>query len=100
MATKKNTPQQQDAPADYSTLAGHIAAILADPLTPARVYNALTDEVNSLGAPRGYHDSAEYVEACLTAHGRLVRAARDDSSEESRTGPRELKHELMERSVG
>jgi hypothetical protein len=69
MATKKNTPQQQqDAPANYSTLAGHIAAILAHPDTPVSIYNALGDAVHSLDAPPRYFDSEEYVALCLRVH--------------------------------
>jgi hypothetical protein len=69
MATKKNTPQQQPgAPADYSTLAGHIAAILAHPDTPVSIYNALGDAVHSLDAPPRYFDSEEYVALCLRVH--------------------------------
>ncbi len=67
MATKKNTPQQQqDAKADE--LARHIAAVLAHPLTPVSIYNALGDAVHSLDAPPRYFDSQEYVALCLRAH--------------------------------
>jgi hypothetical protein len=69
MATKKTTPQQQQgAPADYSTLAMHIAAVLAHPDTPVSIYNALGDAVHSLDAPPRYFDSEEYVALCLRAH--------------------------------
>jgi hypothetical protein len=67
MATKKDTPQQQqDAPADE--LAMHIAAVLAHPLTPVSIYNALGDAVHSLDAPPRYFDSEEYVALCLRLH--------------------------------
>jgi len=69
MATKKNTPQRQPgAPADYSTLAGHIAAVLAHPDTPVCIYNALVDAVCELDAPPRYFDSEEYVALCLRLH--------------------------------
>ena len=60
--------QQQDAKANYSTLAGHIAAILAHPLTPVSIYNALGDAVHSLDAPPRSGDSQEYVALCLRLH--------------------------------
>jgi len=67
MATKKPTPQQQPgAPADE--LAMHIAAVLADPLTPVSIYNALGDAVHSLAAPPRSCDSEEYVALCLRLH--------------------------------
>ncbi len=74
MATKKNTPQQhQGAPADYSTLAGHIAAILADPLTPTVIHNDLGEAVNEvfnrLPNNRRIDESPEYIAAVLTAYG-------------------------------
>ena len=74
MATKKNTPQQQPgAPADYSKLAGHIAAILADPLTPTVIYNDLAEAVNEvfnhLPNNRLIDESPEYIAAVLTAYG-------------------------------
>ncbi len=67
MPTKKNPPRQQPgAPADE--LARHIAAILAHPLTPVSIYNALGDAVHSLDAPPRYFDSEEYVALCLRLH--------------------------------
>jgi hypothetical protein len=49
MATKKNTPQQQPgAPADYSTLAGHIAAVLNHPDLPEAREDAIGEGLNDL----------------------------------------------------
>ena len=77
MATKKNTPQQQQgAPADYSKLAGHIAAILADPRTPVSLYNAIADEVASMSEAINT-DAPEAIERILVAH---------QAREERRTG--------------
>jgi hypothetical protein len=69
MATKKNTPQQQPGapPADYSKLAGHIAAILADPLTPVALYNAIADEVASMSEAINI-DAPEAIERILVAY--------------------------------
>ncbi len=49
-------------------LAAHISAVLTHPDTPAVMYNALADAVNSLNAPRGHFDSAAYIELCLRAN--------------------------------
>jgi hypothetical protein len=74
MATKKDTPPQHPgAPADYSTLAHAIAAILADPLTPTVIYNDLAEAVNEvfnrLPNNRRIDESPEYIAAVLTAYG-------------------------------
>ena len=75
MTTKKNTPQQQQGapPADYSTLAHAIAAILASPLTPTVIYNDLAEAVNEvfnrLPNNRRIDESPEYIAAVLTAYG-------------------------------
>jgi hypothetical protein len=54
------------------TLAAHISAVLTHPDTPAVMYNALADAVNSLNAPRGHFDSAEYIELCLRANTKAM----------------------------
>ncbi len=74
MATKKTTPQRQPgAPADYSTLAHAIAAVLASPLTPSVIYNDLAEAVNEvfnrLPNNRRIDESPEYIAAVLTAYG-------------------------------
>ncbi len=55
------------------TLAAHISAVLTHPDTPAVMYNALADAVNSLNAPRGHFDSAAYIELCLRADAKSAR---------------------------
>jgi hypothetical protein len=55
------------------TLAAHISAVLTHPDTPAVMYNALADAVNSLNAPRGHFDSATYIELCLQANAKATR---------------------------
>jgi hypothetical protein len=50
------------------SLAAHISAVLTHPDTPAVMYNALADVVNSLDKPRRYFDSAAYIEMCLRAN--------------------------------
>ena len=64
MATTKRTIKRDDA----ADLARHIAAVLNNPATPVNVYNALVDAVHDLDAPRGYFDSAAYIESCLRAN--------------------------------
>ncbi len=65
-STARKVPAPTPSPADE--LAQHIAAILAHPLTPVGIYNALGDAVHSLDAPPRYFDSQEYVALCLRAH--------------------------------
>jgi hypothetical protein len=50
------------------TLAAHISAVLTHPDTPAAMYNAIADAINDLDKPRGYFDSAAYIELCLRAN--------------------------------
>jgi hypothetical protein len=66
MATKKQTTRRDDA----AEIAGHISAILNNPATPVNVYNALVDAVHDLDAPRGFFDSAAYIEMCLRVNAR------------------------------
>jgi hypothetical protein len=54
------------------SLAAHISAVLTHPDTPAVMYNALADAVNSLNAPRGHFDSAAYIELCLRANAKAT----------------------------
>lgn len=74
MATRNTTPNKRGAqrrasrPEAAREIAEHIAAILNHPDTPAQLYNTLADAVSSLDAPKGYFDSAEYIETCLRAH--------------------------------
>jgi hypothetical protein len=57
------------------TLAAHISAVLTHPDTPAVMYNALADGVNSLNAPRNHFDSAAYIELCLRENAKAAREA-------------------------
>ncbi len=54
LARTVNAPSA--SPADE--LAMHIAAVLAHPLTPVSIYNALGDAVHSLETPQGRSASA------------------------------------------
>jgi hypothetical protein len=63
-AAQVNAEQLQGIP----TLAAHISAVLTHPDTPAAMYNAIADAVNDLDKPRGYFDSAAYIEMCLRAN--------------------------------
>ena len=65
-ATPTSRPHNRRvSPDPAAELAEHISAILKHPDTPTRIYNALADEVSSLDAPKGYFDSAEYIEVCF-----------------------------------
>ena len=66
MATKKRTTKQDSA----AELARHISAVLNNPATPVNIYNALADAVHDLDAPRGYFDSAGYIETCLRVNAK------------------------------
>jgi hypothetical protein len=57
------------------TLAAHISAVLTHPDTPAVMYNALADGVNSLEQPRKYFDGAAYIELCLRENAKAAREA-------------------------
>ena len=70
MATKKRTAKQATTRDDAADLARHIAAVLNNPATPVNVYNALVDAVHDLDAPRGFFDSAAYIETCLRVNAR------------------------------
>jgi len=74
MRKKNSTARTVNAPTTITKataadeLARHIAAVLAHPLTPVSIYNALGDAVHSLDAPPRYFDSQEYVALCLRVH--------------------------------
>lgn len=42
-------------------LANHISAILKNPKTPTKIYNALSDELGSIDMSKDFVDSPEYV---------------------------------------
>ncbi len=71
------TSAPEPSPADYSALAHHIAGILADPLTPAVIYNDLAEAVNEvfnrLPNNRRIDESPEYITTVLTAYGESAR---------------------------
>ena len=70
MTTKKRTTTQAVNRDMAAEIARHISAVLNNPATPVCIYNALADAVNGLDAPRGYFDSAGYVETCLRVNAK------------------------------
>jgi hypothetical protein len=71
---KKNTTGGQRVALDShleTELAAHLAAVLAHPHTPTRLYNAITDEIASMlsQVPASESlDSAETIERVLNWH--------------------------------
>jgi hypothetical protein len=68
MATTKRTQPKPKAPkhGDYNELAAHVAAVIANPATPAGLYNALVDELTSY-ARFDWHTPAEVERALANA---------------------------------
>ena len=73
MVTKRQTttPKTTKRPHMDAELAVHIAAILAHPFTPTKLYNAIVDEMSEMisGVPSNEsRDTAEMIERVLNWH--------------------------------
>jgi hypothetical protein len=62
-SASKRSDATTEAQADE--LADQIAAVLNNPLTPNKIYNALSDAVTELYVPEGYTDQPEYLRGLL-----------------------------------
>jgi hypothetical protein len=69
MSKKVSTPRTP--PATRATLAAHIAAIMAHPLTPARLYSAIGELIcdESSAYQTSIQDTAPYIEKVLERGG-------------------------------
>jgi hypothetical protein len=71
MSKKSSTPRTRPATPSRATLAAHIAAIMAHPLTPHRLYSAIGELICDEGSDyiTQIQDTAPYIEKVLARGG-------------------------------